>query len=403
MAPAASRRKGDAMWRPDTFLALPEDVIAFAWSAPMRDLAATIGISDVGLKKLFKAHGIATPPQGHWNRVHAGRPVTGPPKPPARGPGESGRVRLDPRFRGHVPEGSPLPEEGPFASRPVPEDLGELGELELKAIGKVTAPRDLSRAPAGLARLLRREDDRRAKAAATGLSYYGPRFDTPLAERQLQLLAGLLLALARRDCAGEVQEDQGALHLSLKVGDETLRLHFEAAASQRGHAAQGPLVPSMDLPAKAPLRLVLARSLRCGVTTSWTDTNGLPLEKQLAAIAADLVVAGEASFRQGLVEAREFAEQQERWREERRLERLAGLERKRMADLETSGRLLQQAEEIRALVTRVEEAMARGTAPGITGEAVARWKHWALGRADAIDPVLSGQVLSHLHVPELDG
>lgn len=79
----------------------------------MRDLAATIGISDVGLKKLLKAHGIVTPPQGHWNRVHADRPVTAPPKPPARGPGESGRVRLDPRFRGHVPEAAPVPEEGP--------------------------------------------------------------------------------------------------------------------------------------------------------------------------------------------------------------------------------------------------------------------------------------------------
>lgn len=390
------------MWRPDTFLALPADVIAFAWSAPMRDLATTIGISDVGLKKIFKAHGIATPPQGHWNRVHAGRPVTAPPKPTARGPRESGRIRLDPRFRGHVTEAVPLPEGGPFATRRVPEDLGELGELELKAIGKVTAPRDLSRAPAGLARLLRKESDRRAKAAETGWSFYGPKFDTPLAQRQLQLLAGLLLALARRDCAGEVHEDQQALRLSLKVGDETLRLHFEAAAGQRRHAAQSPLVPSMDRPAKAPLRLVLARSLRCGVTTSWADADGLPLEKQLAAIAADLVVAGEASFRQGLVEAREFAEEQERWRQERRQERIAGLERKRMADLETSGRLLQQAEEIRALVTRVEEAMAPGTSPGITGEAVARWKYWALGRADAIDPVLSGQVLSHLHVPELE-
>lgn len=63
----------------------------------MRDLAARIGISDVGLKKLLRSHGIAAPPQGHWNRVHAGKAVMSPPKPPQRGPGESGRVQ------GHAP------------------------------------------------------------------------------------------------------------------------------------------------------------------------------------------------------------------------------------------------------------------------------------------------------------
>lgn len=41
--------------------------------------------------------GIVTPPQGHWNRVRAGRSVTRPPSPPVRGPGEDGRVRLDAR------------------------------------------------------------------------------------------------------------------------------------------------------------------------------------------------------------------------------------------------------------------------------------------------------------------
>ena len=52
------------MWRPDDFLALPEDVTAFAWSAPMRQLAQTIGLSAVGLKKLLRGPGIVTPPQG---------------------------------------------------------------------------------------------------------------------------------------------------------------------------------------------------------------------------------------------------------------------------------------------------------------------------------------------------
>jgi len=36
-----------------------------ALSAPMRDLAAHIGMSQEGLKKLLKDYEIAIPPQGH--------------------------------------------------------------------------------------------------------------------------------------------------------------------------------------------------------------------------------------------------------------------------------------------------------------------------------------------------
>ena len=143
----------------------------------MRDLAKTIGISDVGLKKLLRTHGIVTPPQGHWNRVRAGRTVSVPPDPPSRGPGAGGRVRLDERFRHHVPEAPPIPETGPFRSPLVPEKLDELCLLELKKLGKVGAPRDLSRLPAGMARLLRKEAERQEKATTSHWSSDEPHFD----------------------------------------------------------------------------------------------------------------------------------------------------------------------------------------------------------------------------------
>lgn len=46
--------------------------------------------------------------------------------------------------------------------------------------------------------------------------------------------------------------------------------------------------------------------------------------------------------------------------------------------------------------------MLRSEREEVTPEQVARWKAWALARADAIDPVLSGQVLTHLMVPRLE-
>jgi hypothetical protein len=43
------------------------------WAKPMRDAAADIGISDVGLKKVCIRHRVPVPPQGYWNKVHAGQ------------------------------------------------------------------------------------------------------------------------------------------------------------------------------------------------------------------------------------------------------------------------------------------------------------------------------------------
>ena len=113
-------------------------------------------------------------------------------------------------------------------------------------------------------------------------------------------------------------------------------------------------------------------------------------------------LSAEASFRQGLIEAREREEQSRRWEEARQRERLKELESKRLADLKASGELLRQAEEIRALVTRVEEAMRRGSSAELNVETVGRWKQWALSKADELDPVQSGQVLEHLYVAALD-
>lgn len=71
---------------------------------------------------------------------------------------------------------------------------------------------------------------------------------------------------------------------------------------------------------------------------------------RVAAIAVDIIVAGEAAFRQSLIETVEWEEQKRKWKEERRRERMAQLETERLEDLKTSGKLLAQAEKIRALV-----------------------------------------------------
>ena len=390
------------MWRADSFLALPEDVIAFAWSAPMRDLAARVDISDVGLKKLLRSQGIPTPPQGHWNRVHARRKVDEPPCPMPRGPGGNGRTTLDSRFRDHVPVTGPLSEEGPFATIRVPEHLSDLRRQEIAAFGRVVVPKDLSRPSPGLARLLKSEAARRDKMASSRWQWDEPRFDTPLGRRQLHILNGLFRALERRGHKCDAWEDNHELRGRCTIGDETLSLRFGILGRHSTELRSGYHRPARDLPSTTAITLGLDRTLREPLTTSWTDVADSPIEKRLGEVCADLVVAAEASFRQSLVEARERQEERLRWEEERRQTRLRELSGKRMADLERSGDLLRRAEEIRALVSRVESAMLKGSLLDVTSERISGWKSWALDQADRIDPVLSGQVMDHLHVAELD-
>lgn len=388
--------RGTTVWSQDSFLARPEDVIAFAWSAPMRALAARIGISDVGLRKLLVAQGIVLPPQGHWNRVHAGRKVPPPPKPEPRKPGESGRITLDPRFRGHVAEAGAIPEAGPFASAAVPENLEELRAQELKAIGRIAMTRNLDQPHPALRQLCRRESDLRAKAAASGYPWDQPQWDGPLAQRQLRIVDALFRALDGRGHSAWTRYSQGELELHVTIGGRHFQLDFGGNKNgQRGERA-----PARDLPASAKLRLQVDFRPRSALTTHWDEADGR-FEQRIGEIAADLIVVGEAAFRQGLIEAREWHEQRRSWAEEARRTELRKLGEKRLVDLRQSGELLREAMQIRVLVAEVGAAVRRGGL-AVTSEQLARWTGWALAEADRLDPVRSGQVLSHLVVPALD-
>ena len=381
---------------------LIDDLIAFAWSAPMRDLAAKVDLSDVGLRKLLKGYGVPTPPQGHWNRVHAGRPVPSPAKAPPRGPGGSERIFIDRRLAGQIAEAPPFPVDGPFASARVPEDLAELRELERKAIGKVAAPRSLTddHHP-GLRDVLQAEENRRRKMAENHWHYDKPKFGEPFYQRQLRLLCGLFRALERRGHSGWVEDSNGQFRARVAIGDTRLSLSLEVRGKHSKEMLSGYYRPSASLPVSTALRLSLGENLRVDLSRCWEDRDDARLEAQLADIAADLIVAGEAMFRQSLVEERERLAEEVRRQAEARRKRLAELESRRLEDLKHSGELLREAENIRAVVANVRAAVLAG-AREISPDELSRWEEWALGYADRLDPVMSGQVLTHIRAPEPD-
>ena len=367
----------------------------------MRELAAKVDISDVGLKKVLRSHGIVTPPQGHWNKVHAGKKVQDPPQATPRGPGESGRIALDERFQGIIEQAEPIRADGPFASSAVPEDLEMLRTKERQAIGRVAIPRNLHKVHRGLVKLLKQEDLKREKAEQDRGHWHKPAFDTPLGQRKLRILNALFWTLERRGHTGSAWERDGALEADCTIGDEQLDLSFIVVGRHRTETVAGYKRPAHDLPASTPLGLSITRKFRTDMKVSWHDGATGKLEARLAEIAADLIVAGEVSFRQGLVEQLEMEEEHRKWEEQQRQRRLAELEAERLENLRTSGRLLAQAEEIRALVNRVKAAVVAGQA-NIAEKELAPWEEWACRYADDLDPVLSGQVLSHMHMPLRD-
>ncbi|PII39420.1 hypothetical protein T190_05540 [Sinorhizobium meliloti CCBAU 01290] len=109
-------------------------------------------------------------------------------------------------------------------------------------------------------------------------------------------------------------------------------------------------------------------------------------------------MAGEEKFRNSLKEAEERAVQARQEKERQRRKRLQELNQERLDNLKMSGDLLRQALDIRALVERVRLAITEGSAE-IDEARLTAWEQWALGEADKIDPVKSGQFICHLDEP----
>lgn len=370
----------------------PSDLIAFAWSAPMRELAARVGMSDVGLKKLLRTYGVSGPPQGHWNRVHAGRKVLAPPAAPARGPGQRPYLYVDSRLA-DLPEADPPSSAGPFATARVPEDLEELRARELKAIGRPVSAAKVTVPHPAIRTLLDQDEKERAKAAANRWHRPVTLYDSPFEKRRLRILNAVFLTLARMGHRAASDRDGHHTTFSVIIGDTQVSLSLDEAtrkaiAYNRYNAPR----PDPKRSATVPLRLT-ARS------STWQDNDSNKLETRIAEISAGLIVEGERAYRTHLRELEEYAERERIEAERRRQERLRKANAERAAALLESGRLLAEAENLRSLIARVSAAVADGRL-NLSAEQLAEWRRWAEREADRLDPVLSGQVRTHLLLPD---
>lgn len=68
---------------------------------------------------------------------------------------------------------------------------------------------------------------------------------------------------------------------------------------------------------------------------------------------------------------------------------------KKSQRLRASGELLRQAGDLRALIGGVRDAVRAGSLD-VDDATLRAWEEWASAEADRLDPILSGQIMTHL-------
>lgn len=368
------------------------------WSKPMREAAAENGISDVGLVKVCRGAAIPTPPQGHWNKVRAGKrtfQVDLPPRPP----GVPDEVTFGGSHYGGWAGYRAEPEGDEEADPPTPpvfeEELDSVLERIRKSVVRVSLPKTLASPQPLIGRLLDADEARRRQQLERSYSWDAPIFDSPFEKRRLKVLNAIFVALSHEGYKPSIQGKE-ARDLSVSIGKHQVSFDLDGASHKKRENWR---YENRPLPKFAPdekLRLEISRPIQVpGMQWSWVDGEQ-KLESDLTQIVICLIFAGEIRYREHMQQSYEWdiKRQQER-REERRKRkeeserqerlRLEREERARIESLFQESKNLRRAREIRQYVAAVRAAA--GSELALVGPRLESWASWATALADQLDPL----------------
>ncbi len=377
------------------------ELYALVWSEPMKTLSGRFGISDVALKKTCVRAEIPTPDRGYWARKEAGK-NTLQDALSARPPGMGDEVIVGGGgnyWHWHLSDEEllgPIPPPPEFA-----ESIEAVRERIAKVVGKVTVPRDLAIWHPAIGRLLKEDDKRREKQAASRypMSWDNPLFDVPIERRRLRILNTLFLATAKMNGKPTINgRDARSIHLTFYQQHVGIRLDRPKRPSRRGRTEQG--IGFSD----TKLCLSILDSIGSEKErVTWQDDEGGRLESCLAEIALQLILTAELQHRESAVrryqwrvERKAELEEEERQRklkaERAERERRKRLEQARIDRLLKDAAAFQQAGAIRKYVDAIRLALSNSDADPT--EELERWSQWALSEADRIDPAIRGAFLT---------
>jgi hypothetical protein len=166
---------------------------ALVWSRPMREIAKSLGVSDVALGKCCRKAGIPLPGLGYWAKIAAGKAPSKTALAP-RAPGMSHLVELP--LKAKLTEIAPLLEQHSDAL--LFEDLEVIAARTREALGRVAVPQGLAKSHPHVARVLREDEERDLKHGGSIFSSsLGSVFTNRFERRRLRVLSALFAALSR--------------------------------------------------------------------------------------------------------------------------------------------------------------------------------------------------------------
>ena len=378
------------------------------WSEPLRTLAAKLGISDVGLAKACRRAHVPVPERGHWQKRRAGKKSSQTPLPP-RPLGAADDVFLGGGWRSWSERWTEEEVLGPIPDSPTfSESESEVRARAAALIRRVPVPDPDTRSHGVIAAVLREDNRRREKQRTSTYAYSweAPLYDSPNQRRRLRIVNALFLALT--PCGGNPHRlGRESEDLSIEIGNTRVVFALNAVDQRRRPDKKGSADRSENLTLE--IKTVPGISLS---STRWGDEGRRRLENQLAEIAIEFLVCAELQYRHQVrsqyewrierkkdLEERARRERAERERQER--ERQAELQRQRVERLLREADALQQARAIRQYVEEVRAKVSQSGAE-VSARELEAWAGWALGQADAIDPVRSRAFLEYAQESKSD-
>lgn len=368
-----------------------EELHKLVWADPMRTVAQRFDISDVGLKKHCVAAGIPVPERGYWNKLAAGKRVQAQ-WLPLRDPGASNVVQIgrDAYSWNSDPEkrlAEPVPEAPTFS-----ESLDAVRARTERRLGKIKSVRTLESPHAGLRKLLNKDLARAQKFAEHSWAWDKPIFTGGFERRRLAVLNSLAIGLSKIGAKLEVGGPTGR-QISVRIGDTPVELGLDhPTAKPNRHGEWQIREGSAD-----DLKLVIGNADAEAYQPIWLDDETGNLEAKLSEIGLEIIVAGEALYRERrlaghkwLLEERARLELEVRKRREeaerRDRERRAAEAKARQDQLFGQAEAWRSARDIRGFVAEVLASQVAAAA----FSAAERWAAWALHEADLLDPVTNG-------------
>jgi hypothetical protein len=273
--------------------------------------------------------------------------------------------------------------------------LEELRTRELRAIGRPPSAAKITIPHPAIRELLARDEKERVKAAETRWHTPVILYDSPFEKRRLRILNAVFLALGRKGHEASSDRQEYHTEFAVVIGNTRVAISLDEASRKTGAYNR------YNAPRPDPKRVSSVKLRMIAGSASWQDDDVGTLETKIAEISAGLIVEGERAYRRQLRELEEQVERERIQAEQRRQERLRKANADRIVALIESGRLLTEAENLRNLIARVGTAVMSGRLD-MSAEQLSEWRAWADQEADKLDPVISGQVRTHLWPPDLE-